>query len=332
VTTASTVPVTRDMAGDELDAEDAWHSIRRHGLGRLTVDAFARFRFGDGFTNGRALALQMALSLVPFLIGLTGLAADLDADQEAKVLARTLSQLTPGGRQDDMLSHALAPGSQGAGELALTLGVLVALASMTMAMGQVERGINRIYGINGDRSGVRKYTRAAVLTAVLVLPVALGFMLLIAGGPFGDAMTAVYGWSETTETFWDVLRWPVGLLVATLAITVVLEQSPWRRQPGLSWLGLGAAVAVGITMVASGLLAAYVSLSDSFGSVYGPLAGIIALLLWCNLTSLALFFGAAMAAQLEALRAGVRDPGVEDADPPTEHRHTSAAGYGAGHD
>ena len=44
--------------------------------------------------------------------------------------------------------------------------------------------------------------------------------------------------------------------------------------------------------------------STSFGDTYGPLAGIVALLLWALLSAIGLFFGAAVAAQLEAVRAG----------------------------
>jgi YihY family inner membrane protein len=322
VTSAKLVPVTKDMSGDELDAEDAWHTVRRHGFLRLVDDAWLRFRLGDGFTNARALALGMALSVVPFMIALTGLAADLDADKTARVIARTASELTPGSRSSDVLASALSPGStsEGAGEFALAFGLVFALVSMTMAMAQIERGANRLYGIPRDRPGVEKYLRATVFTAVLALPVGLGFLLLVAGGPFGDAMQAEYGWSETAETAWDILRWPVGLVVTTLAIAVILDHAPRRHQPQLSWLALGSAVAVTLTMAASGLLSLYVKFSDSFGSVYGPLAGIIALLLWCQLTSLALFFGTAMAAQLEALRAGVPDPDAGDPGPATESR------------
>lgn len=334
MTTAKTVPVTRDMSGDELDAEDAWHSIRRHGLRRLTVDAFMRFRFGDGFTNARALAMQMALSVVPFMIGLTGLSADLDVDRAARVLARTVSQISPGGRQGDVLSHAVSPGSSSerAGELALWFGIVFGLVSMTVALGQIERGTNRIYGISRDRPGLEKYTRAALLTAVLVVPVALAFLLLVAGGAFGDAMAAEYGWQGTPETVWDVIRWPVGLAVTTLAIAVVFDHAPRRHQPSLSWLALGAGVAVVLSVAASALLALYVNLSDSFGDVYGPLAGIIALLAWCYLTALALFFGTAMAAQLEALRGGVTEAVVDDPGPTTETRRGHAARYGHTHD
>jgi hypothetical protein len=42
------------------------------------------------------------------------------------------------------------------------------------------------------------------------------------------------------------------------------------------------------------------------------LTGIFALLLWANLSSVALFLGIAFAAQLEAVRAGVPTPATDD--------------------
>ena len=67
-------------------------------------------------------------------------------------------------------------------------------------MAQVERGTNRIYGIRRDRHGARRSTAGPlVLTAVLAVPVGVGFLLLVAGGSFADAMRATYGWSETTR-------------------------------------------------------------------------------------------------------------------------------------
>ena len=59
----------------------------------------------------------------------------------------------------------------------------------------------------------------------------------------------------------------------------------------------------------TGLLAAYIGVSQDFGETYGPLAGLIGLLLWTFGTALALFLGLSVAAQLEAVRA--RDPGEQ---------------------
>ncbi|WP_193613586.1 YihY/virulence factor BrkB family protein [Nocardioides lijunqiniae] len=320
MTTARTVPVTTEMDGDELDAEDAWRLARRFGLRRVAVDGFVRFRYGDGFTNSRALALQTCLAVVPFMLAVTGLAADLDEDRSAQVVARTINAVSPGSSGDDALVGAIASGSEGPGEVALVVGLLFALMSMTTAMAQVERGSNRIYGIRRDRPAIAKYGRAAVLTAVLAVPVGLGFLLLVAGGAFGDAMVEEYGWSDGTHTAWQVGRWPAGLVLLVLTIAVLLDHAPRRRQPALSWLALGAAVAVGLSMLAAAGLALYVNLSGSFGSTYGPLAGIVALLLWSLLSSISLFYGVAVCAQLEALRAHQTEPVYDDPGRPEEEQ------------
>ena len=309
------------MDGDELDARDAWHLSRRIGLRRLLLDSFVRFRYADGFSHSRALAFQACLSVVPFLLALSGLASDLDHRAPAMVLAATIERLSPGGGSRDALASAVRAGTTGehAGEIALVLGLIVSFASMTTAMAQVERGTNRIYGIERDRRAVAKYGRALVLTAVLAVPVGLGFLLLVAGEAFGSAMRTVYSWSPHTVTVWNLVRWPVGLVLLVVTVAVLLDHAPRRRQPALSWLALGSAVSVLLTMVATGLLASYVRLSSSFDQVYGPLGGVFALLLWSLLSSIALFAGAAVCAQLEFLRAGLREPAHEDPGPPPTH-------------
>jgi YihY family inner membrane protein len=314
MTTARTVPVTTEVDGDELDAADAWRMVRNVGLGRLLVDSFVRFRYGDGFTNSRALALQAALAVVPFLLALTGLAADIDQEGPSRVIAGTIQAVSPGVGEQDALASAVSgeDSSQDAGELALGLGLGFSLLSMTTAMAQVERGLNRIYGIRRDRRALDKYGRAAMWTAVLALPLGLGFLLLVTGGAFADAMVRVYGWSEGAALRWDLLRWPAGLLLVVVAVAVLLDHAPRRRQPGLSWLALGSAIAVALSMLVTGLLALYVHVGDSFGTVYGPLGGMFALLLWALLSSIAFFYGAAVCAQLEACRAGVPNPAYDD--------------------
>lgn len=314
MTTARTVPVTTEMDGDELDALDAWHLARRHGLRAIVVESFVRFRYGDGFTSSRALALQACLAVVPFLLALTGLASDIDEERPAAVVAHVVDSLSPGAGDSDALASAVEASDESelAGEIALAFGLGFALLSMTTAMAQVERGANRIYGIRRDRAALAKYGRAAVLTAVLALPVGLGFLMIVGGGAFGDAMAQSYGWSDRTVDTWNVLRWPAGLALLVLTIAVLLDHAPRRRQPALSWLALGSGVAVLLSALATGGLAAYVSLSGSFGSVYGPLAGVFALLLWALLSSIAFFYGTAVCAQLEALRSGEQAPAYDD--------------------
>jgi YihY family inner membrane protein len=319
MTTARTVPVTTEMDGDELDAEDAWHIARRVGLGHLVVDSFVRFRYGDGFTNSRALALQTCLAVVPFLLALSGLAADLDAERPVRVVASVIQAVSPGAGNRDALAGAVSgDSSEEAGELALVIGLVVAVVSMTAAMGQVERGLNRIYGIRRDRAAAAKYGRAFVLTGVLAAPLGVAFLLLIGGGAFADAMADEYGWSSRAVQVWNVARWPAGLALLVFVIAVLLNHAPRRRQPTLSWLALGAGTGVVLAGSATVGFAIYVRFAESFGEIYGSLAGIFGLLLWSLVSAMALFYGAAVCAQLEACRAG--DPRPAYDDPGRPHR------------
>jgi uncharacterized BrkB/YihY/UPF0761 family membrane protein len=88
-----------------------------------------------------------------------------------------------------------------------------------------------------------------------------------------------------------------------VTVSVLFRYAPRRRQPGLSWLLVGAGLATVLWWLVSLLLAAFATQSRDFGATYGPLTGVMALLLWANLTGIALFVGLAFAAQLEATRA-----------------------------
>jgi uncharacterized BrkB/YihY/UPF0761 family membrane protein len=67
--------------------------------------------------------------------------------------------------------------------------------------------------------------------------------------------------------------------------------SPRRRQPGWSWLAFGAIVSVILLTIVTVGLDAMFQVSSTFGKTYGPLAGIVALLLWALLASISLLFG-----------------------------------------
>jgi YihY family inner membrane protein len=317
------IPETRLMSADQLTADDAWHTLRRHGGWHLLRDAFVRLRYGDGFSHARAFAFQLCLAVVPFLIALTGLTTDLGVESGGRVVADTVIALTPGASVDvvrELLTDSER--TEDAGELALTLGLITGLVALTMAMSQVERGANRIYGVERDRPALFKYLRAATLAIAAGLPMFLGFLLLVAGGPIGDSVQRQYGWGGWVHDVFDVIRWPVSLALTVFAIAVLFRHAPRRRQPGLSWLLFGAGITTVLWLGASLLLALYVSVAESFNQTYGALTGIMALLLWANLTGVAFFFGLAFTAQLEGLRVGAPEPAEPDLWKPIEQRRS----------
>jgi YihY family inner membrane protein len=316
--TAVHVPQTTDMIGEELSGDEALTALRHYGGVRLLVDSFTRFRYADGFTNARALAFQIVLGLVPLTLALVGLATSAHTEVVGRVVERALGDIVPGAGAG-VLDEAFAGTRRSAhgdvwSTLALWLGLAFAVLNLASAMGQIERGANRIYGIERDRPFTRKYGRALLLSMAGGLPMVLGFVVLVAGEAVGDAVAQTVGSAGGTDRWWGALDVPVGLALAWIASAVIFRWSPRRSQPGYTWLAFGSAVHLVLWVSATWLLSLYVGRSTAFGAVYGPLTAFVALLLWANVTGIALFLGIAFAAQLEAARAGIEravrpDPG-----------------------
>jgi YihY family inner membrane protein len=305
VTTAGAVPPTRG----ELEGDDALHTLRRTGRRRLLLDSAVRFRAADGFSHSRALAFQFTLTLLPALIAVVGLAAALGQEDFTRVVRDMIRDLTPGAT-GEILTEALRHGTESgreSGETALTAGGLAALVSGTSAMGQVERGANRLYGVERDRPFLWKYLVGLGLALTAGLFAMLSLVVLMGGAAIRDTLDL----GDTFDAIWRIARWPLGLTFAVASVALLFEYSPRRRQPEASWLAFGAAVSAVLWLFFMGVLAVYMDATDSFGATYGPIAGTIGVLLWTFLTSVALFLGLAFAAQLEAVRAGVPEPRIE---------------------
>jgi YihY family inner membrane protein len=300
-----TAPVVRVPDDGERSASDAWRAVRS-ARWSFWHQAFARFRYGDGFSHSRALALQLSLAFMPLVIATVGLSGALGTAGFGQVLRLTLIELTPGG--SNALIRSTLEQEKGS-QLALWLGLAFAVATLTTAMGQVERGANRIYGIERDRPSTQKYGRALLLVVVAGIPAMVGSGVLLAGAEFGDAVERVYGFDDDAVMAVAV---PVGVLMVVFALLAMLRLAPRRRQPGWVWLALGAGVAATLWFTFTGVLVVYVQLSGSFGIVYGPLTGVIALLLWTQVTAVAILFGLAVTAQLEAGHLGLQHGAVVD--------------------
>ena len=314
MSTATKVPETWELTGD-----DARKTLVNTGRRRLAQDAFSRLRAADGFSHARSLAFVTSLVLVQGLIALVGFTTAFDLRIGREIVAGIQSAVPgPAGHLlTNVVAHARKVGVHHR-YLPLLLGLIGTLITGTTAMGQIERGFNRIYGIEKDRPTAQKYGRAFVLTVGAGSGLALAFMIFALGRHSSTT-------SSLLHSAWPWLRWPLGLAVAMLALSALLRWSPRRRQPAWSWLMFGASVCVAGWVLVTVALGLILNATSNFGTTYGPLAGIVALQLWTLFSAIAIFFGAAVAAQLEAVRAGQPRPQEQADESLARARETSYA-------
>ncbi|PRY20208.1 YihY/virulence factor BrkB family protein [Pseudosporangium ferrugineum] len=100
----------------------------------------------------------------------------------------------------------------------------------------------------------------------------------------------------------------MALLLTIAAVALLFRYGPRRRQPSLRWLLPGILLSTSLWVAVTALLGLYTTTGSSFSEIYGPLTGVVALLLWANASGVAFFFGVACSAQVEAVRNGEPAP------------------------
>jgi YihY family inner membrane protein len=297
MSTASPVRETWALTGD-----DAWRTLAATGWIKLVRDAFVRLRTADGFSHARSLAFVTSLVFVQGLIALVGLAVEFGQAAFSRTILSAIESAVP-GPAGGLLTRVFAQAQRVGLEhrlLPLVFGLAGTLVTATTATAQLTRGINRLYGIEKDGPSIHKYARALLL-AIVVLAAFIGAaaILTVRRDLSGDDAGGAY-------LAWQVLRWPLALGIAAAAFGGILRWAPHRRQPHWSWLVFGGVIGVAGWTIVTVAFSVVFRASSSFGEVYGPLAGVVALQIWTFFSAVAIFFGAAIAAQLEAVRSGTQ--------------------------
>jgi membrane protein len=240
------------------------------------------------------LALFPALVVVVSLLGVFGqgkrttdavvdIAADVVPASAVDMLRQPIQQLVE---------------SPSAG-FALIAGVAGALWSASGYIGAFSRAMNRIYEVDEGRPVWKLRPVQLLLTLTgLVMVAAVAFMLAVSG-PVAESIGNVVGLGEHAVTAWNIIKWPVILVVVTVAVAILYYVTPNVQQPKFRWMSVGATVAIVVWMAASLLFGIYVANFGSYNKTYGTLAGVIVFLLWLWITNLALLFGAELDAELE---------------------------------
>lgn len=238
---------------------------------------------------------------------LLGILRDLGASGAADTLEPTLLQLADGS---------------GAG-LGLVLGLGAALWSASGYTSAFGRGMNRIYEVDEGRPIWKLRPLMLLVTLVTVLLAATVAVGLVVTGPAAQAVGEAIGFGAGVVTAWNVVKWPVMLLIVVFIVALLYYATPNVRQPAFRWISVGAAAAILIWIVASALFGFYVANFSSYDKTYGSLAGVVVFLLWLWITNLALLLGAELDAELERgreLQAGM--PAEEEIQLPVRDRTT----------
>ena len=237
-----------------------------------------------------------ALIALVSILGLVGASA-------TDPLIENLTALTPSTARDLFQSSIEnITQSQGTAGFTLVASLLVALWAASGYVGGFTRASNSIYEVEEGRPFWKLKPFQIVITAVMILLLAMCAIAVIVTGPVAEEVGKVIGLEDAAVTAWDIAKWPVIALVVVTMFSVLYWAAPNLDQPHFRWLTPGAILAVVAWLVASGLFALYVANFSSYNATYGALAGVVVFLVWLWITNVAILLGAELNAELERQR------------------------------
>ncbi|KIZ15439.1 YihY/virulence factor BrkB family protein [Streptomyces natalensis] len=258
----------------------------------------------DDVTDWAAsLTYYSVLALLPSVIvtvSLIGLAEPTATVQ----LINQISALAPAG-SGAAVHHALVVmAHQRTAAWVVVGGALVsALWSSCSYLAVFRRALHAMHRTKDDRPPWRKAPRILANALLLMALLISSAVVLLVSGPIARAIGRWLGMGEGGEATWNLLKWPLLLLLAAVLAMVLFRSGPPMSR-GVRRAAPGGMVAVLLWLVSSGGFSAYVSYVGTFNRLYGSLAGPLVFLIWLWFSHLSLLCGAQFNAEL--VRAGRR--------------------------
>jgi membrane protein len=254
------------------------------------------FMADDCMGLAQQVAYSSLLAFFPALIFLVGLLGLIEAYDEMREF---LAPVAPQAVLDivDQLQQDSA--EKGASAAAFVVGLFGAVWAASGAMNTIVKAVNRAY----ERMETRPFWKVRLISLLLVVAAGLVtagmFLLIVFGGPLGEAIASRARLGGAWDLLWGVLRWPLAFAVVLLLFALIFYLAPNQDQRDWKWITPGSLLAGLLWLGLSGLFALYTSFTESYSKTYGSLAGGIVLLLWLNYTAWAVLFGAELNSELD---------------------------------
>jgi membrane protein len=276
--------------------------IGRRSWGKVLKRTVKEFR-QDNLTDWAAsLTYYGVLALFPALIALVSIVGLLGQSTVDALVSNI--QSIPGAPDAkktivnairDISSH----GSQAG--VAFVLGLALALWSASSYVGAFIRASNAIYETGEGRPFYKLRPLQMGLTLLMVLLITLCLAAIVVTGPITSQVGQAIGLGNTGQTLFDIVKWPVILLVVSVMFSMLYYVAPNVKQPAFKWFTPGGLLAVVIWLVASAAFALYVKFFPN-NKTYGSFGGVIVFLTWLWISNIALLLGQELNAELERER------------------------------
>jgi membrane protein len=266
---------------------------------QVAIKAFRRLFGRDVMLYVGGVSFFALLAVFPALAILLGVYSLLLTPAAAAMQADAFAQLLPPGAhalfQDELQRLARAPMQLVSTQSGAAL--LVGLYAAHRGFKALIAGLSFIHDEDKPRGflGFNVIAFVALVAAFALLGLLSGLFLAV------RLLATTLHLEPLKHIAWWASEWTWASLGLTLGLTLVYRYA-MSSQP-VAWRAsvLGGAAAAGLSLVASWASALYVEQFAHFGATYGSIAAVVVMLIWLSWNVNAVFYGGALATEIELL-------------------------------
>ncbi|BGE84255.1 YihY/virulence factor BrkB family protein [Methylosinus trichosporium] len=272
---------------------------------RIPLDAFLHFNEGDGFAIASHIALTTLMSLFPFLIVVTALAATFGSTRLADEAGRLLLDVWPSQVAAPIAGEIrrVATTPQGS---ALTAGALFSVYFASSGIESLRIGLNRAY----EAQETRPWWLLRLESIFYVLGSAVALLILSVLVVLWPIVTDVaarwFDWLPSFWTFVTLARFAIATLVLAAALFAIHNWLPAGRRR-ISETLPGVVVTLALWLIAGSAFGAYLSaFAERYVLTYAGLASAMIALVFLYFTAVIFIYGGELNAAIARARRGAR--------------------------
>lgn len=269
---------------------DTWKLIPLVVKGTLKDDC-------DG--HAAEIAFFLFFALFPCLLSLATLLAYLPVPDLFKVLLRIMDPFLPATVHTMVEDNLRTLATLQKGGL-LSFSLLLALWTASNAMVAVQKALNDAYAVEEQRPYWKVRLVSMLLVICLTCFIVASLLLLMFGPRIGVWIASLAHLGKAFTMAWNILRWPVILLLMMMALSALYRYAPAIR---LSWREtIPGVVAATVAWIAvTQVFSFYVNNFNTYVNTYGSTGAIVALLVWMYTSALVVLVGGEINARMREL-------------------------------
>ncbi len=237
------------------------------------------------------LAIFPAIAAFVSLYGLIADASTIDSHLSL------VSGVLPAGAVDILHEQVTRLTAKGDAKLGLgfVTGLAIALWSANAGMKAIIDALNVVY----DEKEKRSFVKLNLLSLLFTLIAMVSLMGSLAAVVIAPIVFSAVGLSSLPALAFAVLRWPLLLVLAAMALAAIYRYGPSRAEARWQWLSVGSATSAIGWLITSALFSWYIAHFGAYNATYGSLGAAVGMMMWMWISAIVILLGGELNAEIE---------------------------------